>query len=195
MLVREVMTSPAITVQSVATVKDAMRLLDEHHVTALPVVDHDGRLVGIVSEADLLREAVREDERTHLIPHEHLTSGGPRAIEDVMSTLSMSVRADSDLKDAVELMTSTAVKSLPVVENGHVIGVVSRSDVVHVLARSDDSIHAEVDELLRSAGLDCEVEVEDGHVLVEGPVDPHQRRIAEVIAGSVTGVVSVRVRG
>jgi len=194
MLVKDVMTSPAITVSAEAWVKDGLRLLDEHHVTALPVVDDRGRLVGIVSEADLLHDVVHHDPRTQILPRED-TDAPPRRIADVMSTLSMTVGADSDLSDAVELMTSTAVKSLPVVDHEHVVGVVSRSDIVHLLARSDDLIRAEVDELLRSAGLSFQVDVDGGRVLIEGPVDPHQRRVAEVIAGAVRGVVSVRVRG
>ncbi len=191
MLVRDVMTQPAITVSAKASVKDGLRLLDRHRVTAMPVVAGDGRLLGIVSEADLLQDAVRHDERTTLIPHEH-THSLPRSVEEVMSTLSLTVSPDSDLSDAVELMTSTAAKSLPVVERGRVVGVVSRSDIVHLLARNDEKICAEIDELLRSAGLEYQVDVEDGHCVLEGPSEPHHRRVAEVVAGSVQGVLSVR---
>lgn len=193
MLVRDVMTSPAITVSPRTSVKEGLRVLDRNRVTALPVVAPDGHLVGIVSEADLLRDTVRHDERAHLIPHEQPV-GAPRIIEDVMSTLSLTVTPESDLSEAVDLMTGTAVKSLPVIERGHVVGVVSRSDIVRLLARSDDQIGAEIDELLRSAELDYEVTVEDGHAVLEGSQDPHQRRIAEVVAGSVKGVISVRFR-
>ena len=193
MLVRDVMTQPAITVSAKASVKDGLRLLDRHRVTAMPVVAGDGRLLGIVSEADLLQDAVRHDERTTLIPHEH-THSLPRSVEEVMSTLSLTVSPDSDLSDAVELMTSTAAKSLPVVERGRVVGVVSRSDIVHLLARNDEKICAEIDELLRSAGLEYQVDVEDGHCVLEGPSEPHHRRVAEVVAGSVQGVLSVRVQ-
>lgn len=193
MLVRDVMTRPAITVSAQASVKDGLRLLDQYRVTALPVVATDGHLLGIVSEADLLRDAVRHDERTSLIPHEHVHSQ-PRSVEDVMTTLSLTVSPDSDLSDAVELMTSTAAKSLPVVEKGQVVGIVSRSDIVHLLARNDDKICAEIDELLRSAGLEYQVDVEDGHCVLEGPLEPHYRRVAEVVAGSVQGVLSVDFR-
>jgi CBS domain-containing protein len=194
MLVRDVMTAPAITVTPLTSVKEGLRMLDKHRVTSLPVISRDGSLLGIVSEADLLRDAVRHEDRTHLIPHEHTHSHDPRSVEDVMTTLSMTVTPESDLSEAVELMTGTAVKSLPVVERGHVVGVVSRSDIVHLLARSDDSMCAEIDELLRSAEVEFEVDVVDGHVVLEGSQDPHQQRVAEVIAGSVRGVLSVRFR-
>jgi CBS domain-containing protein len=199
MLVRDVMTSPAVTVHARASVKEGLRLLDRHRVTALPVVGEHGELIGIVSEADLLRDLMHRDDRAHLIPREDpgesTNADRPRTVGDVMTLLSLTIPVDGDVADAIDLMTSTAAKSLPVVEAGRVVGVVSRSDIVHVLARSDDQIHAEIDDLLRSAGLDCEVVVEDGAVLVEGPVGPHERRIAEVVAGSVPGVVMVRVRG
>ena len=191
MLVREVMSSPAVTVAPRTSVKEGLRILDRHRVTALPVVAPDGHLLGIVSEADLLNEAVRHDDRIHLIPHEH-ADHPPLSVEDVMSMLSMTVSPEDDLSDAVELMTGTAVKSLPVVERGRVVGVVSRSDIVHLLARSDDQICTEVDELLRSAELDYVVDVRDGHVVLDGSQDPHKRRVAEVIAGSAQGVLTVR---
>lgn len=193
MLVRDVMTAPAITVAPRTSVKEGLRILDRHRVTALPVVASDGHLLGIVSEADLLHDTVRHDDRAHLIPHEH-THSLARSVEDVMSTRSITVSPESDLSEAVDLMTGTAVKSLPVVENGRVVGVLSRSDIVHLLARSDDQICAEIDDLLRSAELDYQVDVEDGEALLEGSQDPHKRRVAEVIAGSVKGVLSVRFK-
>lgn len=194
MLVRDVMTSPAITVKTRTSVKDGLRLLDKHRVTALPVVSSDGSLLGVVSEADLLHDAVRHDDRCHLMPHEHVEPGPARTVDDVMSTLSYTVTPDGDMCDAVELMTSTAVKSLPVIEDGKVIGVVSRSDVVRLLARSDEQIQAEIDELLRSAEMQYQVDVDDGRVTLEGSTDPHQQRVAEVIANSVTGVLAIHFR-
>lgn len=193
MLVKDVMTSPAVTVTADASIKEGLRLLDRYEVTAMPVVALDGRLLGVVSEADLLQDAVRHDERTHLIPHE-ATATPPRRVEDVMSTLTLTVSPESDLAEAVELMTDTAVKSLPVVAEGTVVGVVSRSDVVHLLARGDQALAGEIDELLRSAGLEYDVDVLDGHALLDGSRDPHDRRVAEVVAGSVSGVLSVRFR-
>jgi CBS-domain-containing membrane protein len=169
-----------------------LRLLDERSVTAMPVVDSRGRIVGVVSEADLIREAVRIDVRTRETPHEE-TFDHPRRVEDVMSLFLLTVDAEADLTEAVDLMTTSAAKSLPVVDGGRVVGVVSRSDVIHVLARSDQQIRAEVDDLLRTAGTDWEVEVLDGVVDVSGPIDDAQRRVAEAVAGSVTGVIAVRV--
>jgi len=193
MLVREVMSAPAITVAPKTTVRAALRLLDEHGITAMPVVAPDGAVLGVVSEADLVRDTVYPDARTQMMPI-RITEWAPaRTVADVMSTYALTVSSDADLADAVDLMTSTVVKSLPVVDKGKVVGVVSRKDVVHVLARRDDSIRAELDDLVRSDGADWEVEVNDGVVRVTGPVDEHERRVAEVLAGSVAGVVAVRI--
>jgi CBS-domain-containing membrane protein len=192
MLVQEVISAPAVTVGPSTSVKEALRLLDERSVTAMPVVDSRGRIVGVVSEAALIRDAVRIDVRTRETPHEE-TFDHPRRVEDVMSLFLLTVDAEADLTEAVDLMTTSAAKSLPVVDGGRVVGVVSRSDVIHVLARSDQQIRAEVDDLLRTAGTDWEVEVLDGVVDVSGPIDDAQRRVAEAVAGSVTGVIAVRV--
>jgi len=89
-------------------------------------------------------------------------------------------------------MTETAFKSLPVVEGGVVVGVVSRRDIVAVLARSDERIGGEVDELLRSAGVEATVDVVDGVVVLDGPAEPHRQEMARVLVSTVQGVVGVR---
>jgi len=192
MLVRELMSSPAVTVRPDASIKEAARLLTEHGITAMPVVDKAGALLGVVSEADLIRDTVMPDQRAHERPV-HLPDGpfGTR-VRDVMSHFPLSVRTDADLAAAAELMTGTVVKSLPVVERGVVVGMISRRDIVAVLARSDQRIEAEVDELLRSAGLNVQVDVADGVVVLGGPEETHQQEMARVLVGTVQGVVGIR---
>lgn len=194
MLVHEVMTRNAVTVSPDTTVKEAVRRLAEHQITAMPVVDADGHLVGVVSEADVIRDTVLPDPRAHELPV-HLT-GGPYAarVSDVMSHFPLTVRSDSDLASATELLTGTAVKSLPVVDGGAVVGVISRRDIIAALARRDEMIEADVDELLRQTGLECVVDVEDGVVLLDGPDDEQGRDVARTLAGTVAGVVAVRFR-
>jgi CBS domain-containing protein len=193
MLVREVMSSPVVTVGPRTPVKQAVRLLDEHRITSMPVVDEEGRLVGVVSEADVLRDALPPDRRTHerlvelAAPPVHLV------VTDVMTHLPMSVGPDDDLVDAVELMVDTQVKSLPVVSSGRVVGMVSRRDVIAVLARQDGLIEAEVDEALREAGVECVVEVDDGLVILRDGDDPERMHVAQVIASRIPGVVGVSI--
>jgi CBS domain-containing protein len=191
MLVREVMTSPAVTVAPGASLKEAILLLDEHQITAMPVVDAGGRLVGVLSEADVLRDSVPSDRRVH----ERLVEiTGPTvrlAVTDVMTHLPVSVSPEDDLAQAVALLVDTQVKSLPVVSHGCVVGVVSRRDVIAVFAREDVLIEAQIDEELRQAGVECTVDVNDGVVRLRDADDPDSMRIARVIASRVPGVIGV----
>jgi len=191
MLVREIMTSPAVTVQASSTVKHAIQTLDRHRITAMPVTDDAGRLIGVISEADVLRDSVPPDRRSRETPLDvsslpvHLTVG------DVMTHLPLWVSPDDDVSQAVDLLVDTQVKSLPVVLHDRVVGVISRRDVIAVLARRDPLIEAEVDELLRSAGVECSVDVVDGVVRIADGDDPGALRIARAIAASVPGVIAV----
>lgn len=193
MLVREVMTSPAVTVGPRSSVKQAVRLLDEHAITAMPVVDDAGHLVGVLSEADVLRDSLPPDRRTSerlveiTAPPVHLL------VTDVMTHLPMTVAPDDDLSRAVGLLVDTQVKSLPVVAGGRVVGMVSRRDVIAVLARQDELIEAEVDEALRVAGVECTVDVDDGVVHLHDADGQDSLRVAQVIASRVPGVVGVSV--
>lgn len=191
MLVHEVMTSPAVTVDPGTSLKEAVQRLDRHRITAMPVVDVEGRLVGVVSEADVLRDSVAPDRRVHERLVEITAPPAHLAVTDVMTHLPVCVSPDDDLSQAVELMVDTQVKSLPVVAHGRVVGVVSRADVITVLARQDELIEAAVDEALRSAGVECTVGVDDGVVDLRDAADAESLRIAHVIASRVPGVVAV----
>ncbi len=193
MWVRDAMTSPVVTVTEDMSVRAALKLLDQHRVTSLPVVDDVGRVVGIVSEADLVRDAVLRDQRKRMIPQDVKDTPPPRRVGDVMTAHPVTVTGTDDLADAVDLLTTTAVKSLPVLEDGHVVGVLSRRDVVHLLARDDERIEAEAQELFRAEGVDWLVDVDEGVVRVSGPADEPQRRLARALAGAVAGVVAIRV--
>lgn len=193
MLVKEVMTSPVITVRPQMTLKEATQLLEKHRITAMPVVDGHGTLVGVLSEADIIQDAVLPDPRAHEMPVR--IAAAPRAtrVADVMSRYLLTLPPNADLTEAAELMTSSVVKSLPVVENGLVVGIISRVDIIRVLARSDESVAAEVDGLVHTAGEDWTVDVRDGVVTIEGPQTASERECAQVLAATVPGVVAVRV--
>lgn len=195
MFVHDVMTARPTAATPGMSVKEALVLLDRHRITSLPVVDGAGHVLGVVSEADLIRERIDPDARAHILGGQTFDDR-PATVEDVMTRHPMTVHRQTDLAEAVDLMTSTSVKSLPVVDDhDRLVGIISRSDVVRVLARSDDALEAEVDELLRSLGHDeWLVEVTDGVVLVSGPATERDRTLAHTAAGSVSGVVHVRVR-
>lgn len=195
MLVREAMTSEPMTATLQTSVKDALRRLVEHGITAMPVVDRSGRLRGIVSELDLIEDTVGRDPRAQVRPITLESIDPPKSVEDVYTRAVVTVAPDDDIAIAVELMTATGAKSLPVVERGHqLIGIVSRSDVVRALARTDAAIAADVTRVLGAVGYDdWLVEVDDGVVVVTGPVDLRQESLARIVARTVAGVVDVRV--
>jgi CBS domain-containing protein len=191
MLVREVMTSPAVTVGPGTSLKQAIRLLDDHRITAMPVIDDGGHLVGVLSEADVLRDSIPADRRVHERLVEITAPTVQLVVTDVMTHLPVSVSPDDDLSQAVGLLVDTQVKSLPVVRAGRVMGMVSRRDVIAVLARQDFLIEAEIDEELRQAGVECTVEVNEGVVHLHDADGTDALRLAQVIASSVPGVVGV----
>jgi CBS domain-containing protein len=199
MLVREVMTQWPITVHPETSTREALRRLDEHTISAMPVVRPDGCIVGVVSEADLVRDAVATDPRGHLdisrdLSRDTASPSRPGTVAEVMNHHPVTVGPHVDVAEAVELMTSTSVKSVPVVDDGlHVLGMLSRRDVVHVLARADERLEREIDELYRAVGMDWTVDVQDGLVTVDGPVGDKARALAETLAATVPGVSGVRV--
>ena len=193
MLIRNLMTAPAVTVNAETPIGTALRLLDDQKITAMPVVDKNGVLTGIVSEADIVQDATLLNDRVPIAAIRTTTETPPRRVADVMSYLVVTVDADDELGVAVDLMWSTMVKSLPVLEHGRVAGMISRSDVVHLLAGRDDRIRTEVSELLQAESPDWQVDVRDGVVTVVGPADPHERKLADVLAGTVRGVIAVRI--
>jgi CBS-domain-containing membrane protein len=137
MLVEDVMTAHPVTVTEAATVQEALQLLDTYSVTSLPVVDAAGRIRGVVSEADLIRDRILPDPIHREAPGFRQPTPLP-LVGDVCTRHAVTAHPHDDLADVVDLLTSTAIKSVPVVDRkGVVLGVLSRSDVVHVLARTD----------------------------------------------------------
>lgn len=193
MLIRDLMTAPVVSVTAETPIGTALRLLDDRKITAMPVVDRNGVLTGIVSEADIVQDATLLNDRVPIAAIRTTTETPPRRVADVMSYLVVTVDVDDELDVAIDLMWSTMVKSLPVLDHGSVAGMISRSDVVHLLAGRDDRIRAEVSGLLRAESPDWQVDVRDGVVTVTGPADPHERKLAGILAGTVRGVIAVRI--
>lgn len=195
MLVRDVMSRRPWTVTTGTSIQGAISLLAEHGVTSMPVVDGRRHVVGVVSEADLIRDALVPDPRAQETPREDLRREQHHTVDEVMTRHVVTVRESTDLADAVELLTSLGAKSLPVVDpDDRVIGVVSRSDVVRALARTDETLEREVDAALVALGhSDWLVEAHNGVVEIGGPTSPADVSLARSVAHSVQGVVEVRV--
>lgn len=194
MLVRELMTPDPVTVAEDTPVKAALVLLSRHEITSMPVLGRHGRLSGVVSEADLIRDLVRADPRSHELTLDDEWHDRPLVVGEVMTPHAVTVHPDTELAQAVDLITTTSIKSVPVVDHdGGVKGMLSRSDVVRVLARADEDLARDVDTLLESVGLgDWVADVTDGTVALSGPDDARERALAHLVASTVAGVVQVR---
>ena len=187
MRVRDVMASPVVTVAPGAALKEVASLLVERRINAVPVVDAGDRLIGIVSEADLLS----------LETGQVAAAGGapPHSAGEVMRQSVYTLTGDTDATAAARLMLRHRLKSIPVVDGDRVVGMVTRRDLLRLIARSDDDIRADLErrvteelEALRQAA----VEVRDGVVTVDA--DGPCRQLVEQLARTVPGVVEVRSR-
>ncbi|HEX6261628.1 MAG TPA: CBS domain-containing protein [Actinomycetota bacterium] len=195
MHVKDVMTTPVVTLRPETPIKEAAALLVRHGVSGAPVVDEHEQLVGIVSESDLMALETTPDPRSRIRLPRWRRVRVPRRVEQVMTRDVVTLPERADVADAARLMLERRVKRIPVVAEGRVVGIVSRRDVLRLLARTDGEIRAELQELLSEEILILgrfEAQVEDGVVTLAGPPDPRARRLAELLARSVGGVVGVR---
>lgn len=194
MKVTTVMSSPVITVAPQASIKEAARLLVSCGISALPVVDSKGELVGIVSEADLLPIETRPDPRTQATPIPPTAGGAPRVVSDVMTKRVLTVAPDAEVSQAARMMIEAEVKRLPVMDGERVVGIVSRRDLIKVIARHDDDLQAELDRRLSDLGLGGNqgaVEVEAGIATIRMAAGSG-RRLAESVALTIPGILEVR---
>jgi CBS-domain-containing membrane protein len=196
MFVHEVMTREPTTVSADTTIKRTAEILTRRQISALPVLDVHRQICGVVSEADLIRHAFAPDPRAHLRHGAPATRSRAQFVCEVMTTHAITVHESTDLAELAELMTSSHLKSVPVIDDeGRLVGVVSRSDLVRVRARADQQIERDVDSMLVYMGhRGWLVEVSDGSVEIDGPTTELERSIAEISAGTVAGVVAVKVR-
>lgn len=195
MRVKEAMSHPAITVPPDLPVKQVAAILVEKRISAVPVVDAEGTLVGIVSEADLVPLETELDPRSHILPIPHHEGPMPHTAADVMTRDVVCISEEADVAEAARLMLQRHVKRLPAVAGGRVVGIISRRDVLKVLARSDAEIAMESRELLDDEMFMLKrfrADVEGGIVTLYGPKDPAARRLAELLTRSVPGVIQVR---
>lgn len=192
MLVREIMTSPAYSVAESAPLETALRLMATARVTGLPVVDGNGRLVGIISEADVLKADLEPDPRAHARPARKQAESAHATVGQAMTAHPHTVREDTDVAELAHTFASTHWKSVPVVRGDVLLGVVSRSDVIRALSRSDAEIAAEISRVLAETGLQAvRVEVTDGFVHLAGAASDREGSAATSIARSIIGVRGV----
>jgi CBS domain-containing protein len=190
------MTNPVVSVGPDAPVKEAARLLATHGFAALPIVDADDRLLGVITEADLLRNRLLPDPRDliHDRPPEPARTAPP-TVAGVMTTEVVTAAPQTHAAEVGRLMVERHLRSLPVVDGDRLVGIVSRVDVLRTIARDDDAIARDVRGHLSAAGRRrWDVAVTDGVVTLESEgADETDRHIATVVAGCAPGVVDVRI--
>jgi CBS domain-containing protein len=195
MLVREIMTSPAYSVREGASLEAALAMMATGRVSSLPVVDGAGRVVGIISEADVLKEGLEPDPRAHMRLVPPPSRPLPATVAEVMTPLPYTVREDSDVSELASVFARTGWKSVPVVRDERLLGVVSRSDVIRAMARPDIEIAEEISTAFGEIGLKAwHADVLAGVVHVTGTASDRERAAAMSIVQSVRGVRRVTLQ-
>ena len=217
MRAKDVMTRDLISVTPDATVLQAARLMLQHHISGLPVVDASGKLVGILSEGDFLRRRETATQRRRSrwleflmgpgkIASEYTQSHGSKVAE-VMTSDVRTVGEDTDLEKIVELMEKHRIKRVPVIRDDRIVGIVTRSNLMHAMVsmarstppgpQSDDVIREQLlAELKKQEWAPISmtnVVVRDGIVELWGAIiDERQRTALKVAAENVPGVKAVK---
>lgn len=199
--VKDVMTREVICARPSTPYNELVRLLAEGHISAVPVVDDEGHVLGVVSEADLILKHEQPSDafqRFMLASRrqrlEHLKARGGTAVE-LMTRPVVTVGPEADLAEAARLLRKHLIRRMPVVDaGGRLVGIVSHSDVLKIFLRADNEIRREiVDQALVGGRLPdhepIQVSVRDGVVVLEG--DCERRTLIPVLTRAVAGVEGV----
>jgi CBS domain-containing protein len=217
MQARDIMTTNVLTFRADTPVMDIAASLAAWRVSGAPVVDEENRVVGMVSEGDLLRRSELGTEKRRsswltfftddtTLAKEFEKAHGQHAA-NIMSRPAFSVTEDATLDEIANLLEKRRIKRLPVVRDGKLVGIITRGDIVRVIARtrtaepapahrSDAELHSEIDERLSTqrwlpAAL-INVTVHDGHVEIWGRLGTEdQRRALTVLVEEIKGVRSI----
>lgn len=216
MQVRDVMVSPVITVTRSATVQNVAKILLEKRISAVPVIDDAGKVIGIVTEGDLIRRAEAGTERRDswwvrflageaAIAADYVKSHA-RRVEDVMTTDVATATPEMPLHEIATLLEERGIKRVPVVnEHGNLVGIISRANLIQLIASTRPNLEmSPPDSTIRDRLLDdlkkqswahphrLNVAVINGTVDLWGFVESDtERKAIRVFAENVPGVVAV----
>lgn len=204
-LVSDVMTHTVVAVGPEASFKEIAATMRKWRVSALPVLEGDGRVTGVVSEADLLHKEEYRDSALSVADRtrrpEGIVKAGGVVARDLMTTPAVSVRADATLAEAARAMALRRLKRLPVVDGeGYLTGIVSRGDLLKVFLRPDHDIAEDVrqqviEPLFPLGGATVHAEVDKGVVTLTGWFrNTSLVPLAARMARAVEGVVDVGFR-
>jgi CBS domain-containing protein len=205
--VRDVMTRSVVSVQRTASLKEIAQALIDNNISGMPVVDEDGAVLGVVTEADLLvkeqgPEAIRHRRLARFFGESResrvqLVKLGATTAADAMTSPALTITSAQPIHEAAAIMTARRINRLPVVDGGRLVGIISRADLVRAYVRSDAELAATIrDEvILRILWLDpagFTVVVKDGVASISGRVE--RRSTAEMVERAVRmvpGIVEV----
>ncbi|MDQ7842335.1 MAG: CBS domain-containing protein [Armatimonadota bacterium] len=203
---KTIMTAPVITVTPQTPVREAARLLVERHISGLPVVDENGCLVGIVTEADFLyKEATPKPSEPLLrwfgrsLWLERLTGAARKAegrtVGEVMTHNVITAEEDTPVQVLAALMVRYGVNRIPIVRGRQVVGIVTRADVLKVFQRSDEILEREARQILDdflAHGEEVGVSAEQGVLHLRGTVgSPGRRQALLRRLWTIDGVVAI----
>jgi CBS domain-containing protein len=201
MRVRQLMTENVVTVEPDASLRDAAALLVQHRISGLPVVS-GGKVVGVLSEGDIVMKTSGGNERGGLlawlfdvdIDSERIAA---RTVSDAMSSPVVTIAPSRPVHEAARLMIDDGVNRLPVVDEGRLLGIVTRADIVRAFTRSDAELADEIrDDILRKTFWaepgSVRVAVSEGRVSLAGEVETEaDMEMLPLFVSRVPGVVSV----
>lgn len=201
-VVSDVMARTVVAVGRAAPFKEIVRTMEQWKVSAMPVLEGEGRVIGVVSEADLLLKEEFRDSDPSLVEQRRRLSdvakAGALTAEELMSTPAITVHPDATLAQAARIMAVRHVKRLPVVDDvGMLQGIVSRTDLLKVFLRPDEEIEEEVRRtvvsyLFPAFSHAIHVNVREGVVTLRGHIrDTSLISVAVRLARAVEGVVDV----
>ncbi|WP_405828391.1 MULTISPECIES: CBS domain-containing protein [unclassified Streptomyces] len=192
--VADLMTDEVVSVAPATAFKDVAKLLAQYDISGIPVLDDEDRVVGVVSQTDLLAHRARGSAPSE----QGSTEAGPPTAGDVMSAPAVTVHAEEAAADAARLMTRRGIERLPVVDvEDRLVGIVTRRDLLRMFLRPDSEIRRRVtDEVLTEvlgvpAG-DVDVHVVDGIVTLDGRVERQSQLPALLsLVERLDGVIAV----
>ena len=204
MKVQDVMTKDVLTIGPEAPIRDVAKILVEHGISGLPICDERRRVIGIVSEGDILFKEHDPTKRRRRPLAWLLDAGAEAAAKsraetagEAMSAPVLTIGGDRPIAEAARLMVEHRVNRLPVVEDDELVGIVTRADLVRAFTRSDEEIEREIrtEVVQQTMWLDpeaVEVDVERGYVKLAGHLESQvEAGLLERLTGRVPGVIAV----
>lgn len=207
MTIRDAMTTSVLTVRPDTPLKDVARRLIDSGISGVPVVDREGTVLGVVSEGDFLAkgqgpEAIRHRRLAGLLGETPATRAqldkvGARTAGQAMSAPPITIRPERPIREAAATMAERHVNRLPVVDDGQLVGIITRADLVRAYLRTDEELERTIrdDVLLKALWLNpasFDVAVRNGEVRITGNVERRSTAaIVEETIRLVPGIVAL----